>query len=227
MKSMAPLLAAALLGVSAQASFAAPVIFDNFTTGDTPQTNWSGDSVFVSVPQPGNVQGKPSVDLVGAGYYENLAPGGSSTSVPAPAPLLGLNAVDLDGSTGNGNKPAGELLSTAILAAGTYNLTFWLAGNLRSEYPEKTDVYVGNQLIASMQPANDQQYTLYSYNFATTGGRLEFLEEGCSDQQGNLLALVNVSAVPEPSTWAMMLLGFAGLGFMAYRRKSKPASMAA
>ena len=35
------------------------------------------------------------------------------------------------------------------------------------------------------------------------------------------------SGVPEPSTWAMMLLGFAGLGFMAYRRKSKPALMAA
>ena len=33
----------------------------------------------------------------------------------------------------------------------------------------------------------------------------------------------SVSAVPEPSTWAMMLLGFAGIGFMAYRRKSKPA----
>jgi hypothetical protein len=28
-------------------------------------------------------------------------------------------------------------------------------------------------------------------------------------------------AVPEPSTWAMMLLGFASIGFMAYRRKSK------
>lgn len=27
------------------------------------------------------------------------------------------------------------------------------------------------------------------------------------------------SAVPEPSTWAMMMLGFAGVGFMAYRRK--------
>jgi PEP-CTERM motif len=35
------------------------------------------------------------------------------------------------------------------------------------------------------------------------------------------------AAVPEPSTWAMMLLGFAGLGLMAYRRKSKPALMAA
>jgi hypothetical protein len=33
------------------------------------------------------------------------------------------------------------------------------------------------------------------------------------------------AAVPEPSTWAMMLLGFAGLGVMAYRRKSKPLLM--
>jgi hypothetical protein len=28
--------------------------------------------------------------------------------------------------------------------------------------------------------------------------------------------------VPEPSTWAMMMLGFCGVGFLAYRRKSKP-----
>jgi hypothetical protein len=27
------------------------------------------------------------------------------------------------------------------------------------------------------------------------------------------------SAVPEPSTWTMFILGFAGIGFMAYRRK--------
>jgi hypothetical protein len=36
-----------------------------------------------------------------------------------------------------------------------------------------------------------------------------------------------VAAVAEPSTWAMMILGFIGVGFMAYRRKSKPALMAA
>jgi hypothetical protein len=29
-----------------------------------------------------------------------------------------------------------------------------------------------------------------------------------------------VDGVPEPSTWAMMILGFFGVGFMAYRRKS-------
>jgi hypothetical protein len=28
------------------------------------------------------------------------------------------------------------------------------------------------------------------------------------------------SAVPEPSTWAMMILGFAGVGFLAYRRRN-------
>jgi len=32
---------------------------------------------------------------------------------------------------------------------------------------------------------------------------------------------VHVGAVPEPSTWAMLILGFAGIGFMAYRRKSQ------
>ena len=33
-----------------------------------------------------------------------------------------------------------------------------------------------------------------------------------------------VAAIPEPSTWAMMLLGFAGIGFIVHRRKSKSAA---
>jgi hypothetical protein len=40
---------------------------------------------------------------------------------------------------------------------------------------------------------------------------------------GNL----SVSAVPEPATWAMTILGFMGVGFMAYRRKSKQAPLLA
>ncbi len=34
------------------------------------------------------------------------------------------------------------------------------------------------------------------------------------------------SAVPEPSTWAMMILGFCGLGFMMYRRKQAGSALA-
>jgi hypothetical protein len=36
-----------------------------------------------------------------------------------------------------------------------------------------------------------------------------------------------VAAVPEPSTWAMMILGFAGVGFMAYRRRNQSAALTA
>ncbi len=34
-------------------------------------------------------------------------------------------------------------------------------------------------------------------------------------------------SVPKPSTWAMMVLGFAGVGFMAYRRRTQTAALAA
>lgn len=32
-----------------------------------------------------------------------------------------------------------------------------------------------------------------------------------------------VTSAPEPSTWVMLVLGFASVGFIAYRRKSRPA----
>jgi hypothetical protein len=43
----------------------------------------------------------------------------------------------------------------------------------------------------------------------------------------NLYQAFATGAVPEPSTWAMMILGFCGLGFMGYRRKAKSVSVAA
>jgi len=55
------------------------------------------------------------------------------------------------------------------------------------------------------------------FQWDTTGGGI--INTGFSN--------LSVGPVPEPSTWAMMILGFAGIGFMAYRRKAKPALMAA
>ena len=41
------------------------------------------------------------------------------------------------------------------------------------------------------------------------------------------LAILDLpTAVPEPSTWAMMLIGFAGLGFAGYRASRKAVSIA-
>jgi hypothetical protein len=39
-----------------------------------------------------------------------------------------------------------------------------------------------------------------------------------NDNTGSLT--LEVSAVPEPSTWAMLILGFVAIGFMARRRRS-------
>jgi PEP-CTERM motif len=58
--------------------------------------------------------------------------------------------------------------------------------------------------------------TLTSVDFSYVGNTVP------GDGEAFLAALTTstaVGAVPEPSTWAMMILGFCGVGFMAYRRK--------
>jgi hypothetical protein len=55
------------------------------------------------------------------------------------------------------------------------------------------------------------------------GGSSDFSAFGASGNMSDdtlTVSLTPLSAVPEPSTWAMMILGFVGLGFMAYRRKT-------
>jgi hypothetical protein len=59
--------------------------------------------------------------------------------------------------------------------------------------------------------------------FASATGALSlfYFDSNNSDNSGSISA--TVSAVPEPATWAMMILGFLGIGFVAYRRKSPSA----
>jgi len=57
--------------------------------------------------------------------------------------------------------------------------------------------------------------TFGNYNFAFN--LLSLTSDGSSIAQGVLTA--NISAVPEPAAWAMMLIGFGGIGFAMRRRK--------
>ena len=43
---------------------------------------------------------------------------------------------------------------------------------------------------------------------------------GVTSQYFDNVSLDVEAAVPEPSTWAMLILGFVGVGFMAYRRRN-------
>ena len=62
-------------------------------------------------------------------------------------------------------------------------------------------------------------------NGVTGNSNTLFFADGINGEANGLFG--SITAVPEPSSWALLILGFAGVGFMAYRRKSKPALMAA
>jgi len=68
-------------------------------------------------------------------------------------------------------------------------------------------------------------YSIESYIFTWGGGSdatLTFtsLNEPSNNPYGPVIGDVSISAIPEPSTWAMMIMGFLGVGFVAYRRRS-------
>jgi hypothetical protein len=188
-----------------QSSYAAIVLQDNFNSsgpGDT--LNWGGDAVFKPTSPPG------SVDLIGVGGSFDFFPGHGSY-------------LDLDGSTGSGNDPAGQITSVLSFGPGTYTVSFLLGGNHRGAPAQETVVSLGD-FSQAITLASGDPLTSYSFTFTTAiGGALQFTETGPSNQQGNILDDVVLTAVPEPSTWAMMILGFLGVGFVAYRRKSAAA----
>jgi len=71
---------------------------------------------------------------------------------------------------------------------------------------------------------SDSQVTDFSLGTLKGNYILSFVVDNFAQNGGNPSGLdVSVSAVPEPSIWAMMILGFMGLGFMGYRRSMKAA----
>jgi hypothetical protein len=87
----------------------------------------------------------------------------------------------------------------------------------------------GLQIFYSTFPANypnPPQITLSSAGLTYTFH--DFLS-GADTETGVISATREpiASSVPEPSTWAMMILGLSGVGFMAYRRRNQSVALAA
>jgi hypothetical protein len=76
--------------------------------------------------------------------------------------------------------------------------------------------------LVNTDPANFNQ--LHAFSFIPKLGD-NILEVSLTDTGPPTAFRIDgfAGAVPEPSTWAMMILGFAGIGFMAYRRKGQGA----
>jgi PEP-CTERM motif len=65
------------------------------------------------------------------------------------------------------------------------------------------DYYVNGALVISDSPGISETYPLVA--FGGVDGNFRFVS-------------LTTDGAPEPSTWAMMLAGFAGLGFAGYRK---------
>jgi hypothetical protein len=91
------------------------------------------------------------------------------------------------------------------------------------------DSVTGSQLAAalvfgvngfgSQTSANDNQW----FNIRDTVGPIVFFTASSTT---NAFEFDMGSSVPEPSTWAMMMLGFVGLGYAAFRRSAKARALA-
>ena len=64
------------------------------------------------------------------------------------------------------------------------------------------------------------------YTALLNGGGGNIALDLTSTAGGSLTLVYTYTVVPEPSTWAMMLIGFAGLSLAGYRRMKIPASVA-
>jgi PEP-CTERM motif len=112
-----------------------------------------------------------------------------------------------------GNPSSSNPIDVLLLAGHTYVF----------DWTMEADASSGSDQFSRVAASSaDLSHTgLLTIDVLTPGEGLTFLS-GADYRAG-----ASVGGVPEPSTWAMMILGFAGLGFTAYRRKAKSALMVA
>jgi PEP-CTERM motif len=83
----------------------------------------------------------------------------------------------------------------------------------------------GADLIAMGVPGDGSQGAAKDNVWVTISGLGPFTSVDFSDTGANAFEF-SLGTVPEPSTWTMLALGFAGLGYAAFRRNSKKSQMA-
>jgi PEP-CTERM motif len=148
---------------------------------------------------------------------------------------LYLNECCNPGVTGGGGATAATTI-TGLTAGKTYDVSFTYWGDNRPydgspgypSYPGYYDLFVtlggGPQMTypgVDQYPGSSSGYNVSIWFTATGSTESLSLAQFSSDgyQQSPIVGSITVS-VPEPSTWAMMALGFASLGLLGYRKRS-------
>ena len=137
--------------------------------------------------------------------------------------------------TSNGTDGAVLLNENGVTSATTiYSLTAGVKYTLSFDYygdNRPTEAYVLKYSIDGSltqtingvdQAAGSNPGSHTTFSFIATGAPATLMFTQASNTEASpIIDNVAIStSVPEPSTWAMMILGFMGVGFMAYRRKN-------
>jgi PEP-CTERM motif len=148
-------------------------------------------------------------------------------------PLYGATSGTVMIFTDNGNK-LGTSIETLTLNESTSANTFATGSYSSGVTLQQGQKYWVLAVSSSVGTIPQQTWAFMDYPQLEAAGVFEGTAVPCcvtAVTTGTYLVVPNLSdgfglkvdmaaAVPEPSTWAMMLLGFIGLGFMAYPNKS-------
>ena len=203
-KSTLALAAFAALSAAAPAGAATTLISENFN---------SGLGVFTATGQVGINTGN--------GYNSCCQTTGSAANMSNPFVAFGSN-----------NQPSGTLTSPTFdfLVGETYTVDFDF-GELGAGTEILTILLGSFGTVTVSKAADDNLDTTFSHVhasltvFSNAGpGTVRISSSGGNNVDSILDNFVltttaNVSSVPEPGTWAMMLVGFAGIGAALRRRK--------
>ncbi|MES2739775.1 MAG: PEP-CTERM sorting domain-containing protein [Pseudomonadota bacterium] len=128
----------------------------------------------------------------------------------------GSNFVELDS-----DQNSGMYQDISTTAGQRYSLSFQYQDRVfQPSFTQGLEVYWGGQLLTSV--ASAQPWTTLTFdNLVGAAGstRLTFHAAGQSDSLGTSLDDVSVTAVPEPHSYAMMVLGLAMVGGVARRKR--------
>jgi PEP-CTERM motif len=92
--------------------------------------------------------------------------------------------------------------------------------------PSNSSLVYDATLAAHSVPGANNDFVVLTFDspdfFTFDGGLYAFSVNSplTVNQNSTVTLFGTIAAVPEPSTWAMMILGFFGVGFLAYRRNN-------
>ncbi len=120
----------------------------------------------------------------------------------------------------------GSLSQTLSTVAGQmYNVSFWLEDD--GGTPSSFTAAFGGDSLLSLSDTSAFGYTLYTYDITASSSStlLSFaFRQDPSYFHLDDVSVEDVSSVPEPATWAMMILGMGAAGLTLRRRKTRGAA---